>query len=143
MAEHFYKAIEVQSPVLPKRTKKYVYFLQPPLPICATQPSGLSGNFIGFFFFQISGVAINCHTCSYMNDDGKCLRGEGICTTQNSQQCMLKKIFEGSRDKTAREHSNYLLNKNGVAWGGDIIGINELGNSEDFIPSRTEQNSRY
>lgn len=44
-----------------------------------------------------SGVAINCHTCSYMNEDGKCLRGEGICTTQNSQQCMLKKIFEGGK----------------------------------------------
>ncbi|XP_057622918.1 acrosomal protein SP-10-like [Chionomys nivalis] len=44
-----------------------------------------------------SGVAINCHTCSYMNDDGKCLRGEGVCTTQNSQQCMLKKIFEGGK----------------------------------------------
>nr|XP_048304901.1 acrosomal protein SP-10 [Myodes glareolus] len=44
-----------------------------------------------------SGVAINCHTCSYMNDDGKCLRGEGVCTTQNSQQCMLKKVFEGGK----------------------------------------------
>ncbi|XP_041513814.1 acrosomal protein SP-10 [Microtus oregoni] len=44
-----------------------------------------------------SGVAINCHTCSYMNDDGKCLHGEGICTTQNSQQCMIKKIFEGGK----------------------------------------------
>ncbi|XP_055478228.1 acrosomal protein SP-10-like [Psammomys obesus] len=44
-----------------------------------------------------SGVVINCHTCAYMNDDGKCLRGEGICTTQNSQQCMLKKIFEGGK----------------------------------------------
>uniref|UniRef100_A0A8C2M144 Acrosomal vesicle protein 1 n=1 Tax=Cricetulus griseus TaxID=10029 RepID=A0A8C2M144_CRIGR len=44
-----------------------------------------------------SGIAINCHTCAYMNDDGKCLRGEGVCTTQNSQQCMLKKIFEGGK----------------------------------------------
>ncbi|CAH6860425.1 acrosomal protein SP-10 isoform X1 [Phodopus roborovskii] len=44
-----------------------------------------------------SGAAINCHTCAYMNDDGKCLRGEGVCTTQNSQQCMLKKIFEGGK----------------------------------------------
>ncbi|XP_075823721.1 acrosomal protein SP-10 [Microtus pennsylvanicus] len=43
------------------------------------------------------GVAINCHTCSYMNDDGKCLHGDGICTTQTSQQCMLKKIFEGGK----------------------------------------------
>ncbi|XP_021552091.1 acrosomal protein SP-10 isoform X3 [Neomonachus schauinslandi] len=40
---------------------------------------------------------INCHTCSYMNDHGKCLRGEGVCSTQNSQQCMLKKIFEGGK----------------------------------------------
>ncbi|XP_053449115.1 acrosomal protein SP-10 isoform X3 [Nycticebus coucang] len=44
-----------------------------------------------------SGVLLNCHTCAYMNDQGKCLRGEGICTTQNSQQCMLKKIFEGGK----------------------------------------------
>ncbi|XP_028611749.1 acrosomal protein SP-10-like [Grammomys surdaster] len=44
-----------------------------------------------------SDVSINCHTCAYMNDDAKCLRGEGICTTQNSQQCMLKKIFEGGK----------------------------------------------
>ncbi|KAL1781444.1 acrosomal protein SP-10 [Sigmodon hispidus] len=42
-------------------------------------------------------IAINCHACAYMNDDGKCLRGEGVCTTQNSQQCMLKKIFEGGK----------------------------------------------
>ncbi|OBS80926.1 hypothetical protein A6R68_20859, partial [Neotoma lepida] len=46
---------------------------------------------------QVSKVAINCHTCSYMNDEGKCLHGEGVCTTQNSQQCMLKKIFEGGK----------------------------------------------
>ncbi|KAL6030295.1 hypothetical protein STEG23_036193 [Scotinomys teguina] len=44
-----------------------------------------------------AGVTMNCHTCAYMNDDGKCLRGEGVCTTQNSQQCMLKKIFEGGK----------------------------------------------
>ncbi|XP_020957658.1 acrosomal protein SP-10 isoform X1 [Sus scrofa] len=43
------------------------------------------------------GPILNCHTCSYMNDQGKCLRGEGVCTTQNSQQCMLKKIFEGGK----------------------------------------------
>lgn len=46
-------------------------------------------------YLKISGPILNCHTCSYMNDQGKCLRGEGVCTTQNSQQCMLKKIFEG------------------------------------------------
>ncbi|XP_004417261.1 PREDICTED: acrosomal protein SP-10 isoform X4 [Odobenus rosmarus divergens] len=44
-----------------------------------------------------SGPILNCHTCSYMNDHGKCLRGEGVCSTQNSQQCMLKKIFEGGK----------------------------------------------
>ncbi|KAM4828087.1 acrosomal protein SP-10 isoform 2-T2 [Thomomys bottae] len=44
-----------------------------------------------------SGTALNCHTCAYMNDQGKCLRGEGACTTQNSQQCMLKKIYEGGK----------------------------------------------
>ncbi|XP_045873455.1 acrosomal protein SP-10 isoform X3 [Meles meles] len=44
-----------------------------------------------------SGPILNCHTCSYMNDQGKCLRGEGVCSTQNSQQCMLKKIFEGGK----------------------------------------------
>ncbi|XP_019514413.1 PREDICTED: acrosomal protein SP-10 [Hipposideros armiger] len=41
--------------------------------------------------------ALNCHTCSYLNDQGKCLRGEGVCATQKSQQCMLKKIFEGGK----------------------------------------------
>uniref|UniRef100_F7DTL0 Acrosomal vesicle protein 1 n=1 Tax=Callithrix jacchus TaxID=9483 RepID=F7DTL0_CALJA len=45
---------------------------------------------------QPSGI-LNCYACAYMNDQGKCLRGEGICTTQNSQQCMLKKIFEGEK----------------------------------------------
>ncbi|XP_025784314.1 acrosomal protein SP-10-like isoform X3 [Puma concolor] len=45
----------------------------------------------------LSGPILNCHTCSYMNDQGKCLRGEGVCSTQNSQQCMLKKIFEGGK----------------------------------------------
>ncbi|KAM6158654.1 acrosomal protein SP-10-like [Rhynchocyon petersi] len=43
------------------------------------------------------GAGINCHTCLFMNEQGRCLRGEGVCTTQNSQQCMLKKIFEGGR----------------------------------------------
>ncbi|XP_062054439.1 acrosomal protein SP-10-like isoform X2 [Lepus europaeus] len=38
---------------------------------------------------------VDCHTCSFMTDEGECLHGEGVCTTQNSQQCMLKKIFEG------------------------------------------------
>ncbi|XP_043308533.1 acrosomal protein SP-10 isoform X2 [Cervus canadensis] len=46
---------------------------------------------------QVSGPSLSCHTCSYMNDQGKCLRGEGVCATQNSQQCMLKKIFEGGK----------------------------------------------
>ncbi|XP_042530901.1 acrosomal protein SP-10 isoform X2 [Dipodomys spectabilis] len=46
---------------------------------------------------QSSGSALNCHTCAYMNDQGKCLRGEGVCTTQNSQQCMLKKIYEAGK----------------------------------------------
>ncbi|XP_062054437.1 acrosomal protein SP-10 [Lepus europaeus] len=44
-----------------------------------------------------SGEHVDCHTCAFMNDQGKCLRGEGVCTTQNSQQCMLKKIFEGGK----------------------------------------------
>lgn len=46
-------------------------------------------------YLKFAGPILNCHTCSYMNDQGKCLRGEGVCSTQNSQQCMLKKIFEG------------------------------------------------
>ncbi|EAW67649.1 acrosomal vesicle protein 1, isoform CRA_b [Homo sapiens] len=56
------------------------------------QPSGeqASGE-------QPSGTILNCYTCAYMNDQGKCLRGEGTCITQNSQQCMLKKIFEGGK----------------------------------------------
>ncbi|XP_036786236.2 acrosomal protein SP-10-like [Manis pentadactyla] len=44
-----------------------------------------------------SGPVVNCHTCSYMNDQGKCLHGEGVCSTQNSQQCMLKKIFKDGK----------------------------------------------
>ncbi|XP_061058627.1 acrosomal protein SP-10-like isoform X3 [Eubalaena glacialis] len=55
------------------------------------QPSGIPPS------STISGPVLNCHTCSYMNDQGKCLRGEGVCSTQNSQQCMLKKIFEGGK----------------------------------------------
>ncbi|XP_073096070.1 acrosomal protein SP-10 [Manis javanica] len=44
-----------------------------------------------------SGPVFNCHTCSYMNNQGKCLHGEGVCSTQNSQQCMLKKIFKDGK----------------------------------------------
>ncbi|XP_044114087.1 acrosomal protein SP-10 isoform X3 [Neovison vison] len=55
------------------------------------QPSGIPPS------STFSGPILNCHTCSYMNDQGKCLRGEGVCSTQNSQQCMLKKIFEGGK----------------------------------------------
>ncbi|XP_008591526.1 PREDICTED: acrosomal protein SP-10 [Galeopterus variegatus] len=55
------------------------------------QPSGAP------FSSTSSGTILNCHTCAYMNDQGKCLRGEGVCTTENSQQCMLKKIFEGGK----------------------------------------------
>uniref|UniRef100_A0A8C2VXV2 Acrosomal vesicle protein 1 n=1 Tax=Chinchilla lanigera TaxID=34839 RepID=A0A8C2VXV2_CHILA len=46
---------------------------------------------------ETSGAILNCHTCAYMNNQGKCLRGEGMCTTEKSQQCMLKKIFEGGK----------------------------------------------
>ncbi|XP_066110547.1 acrosomal protein SP-10 [Saccopteryx bilineata] len=42
-------------------------------------------------------AVINCHTCSYMNDQGQCLRGEGVCSAEKSQKCMLKKIFEGGK----------------------------------------------
>ncbi|XP_004331335.1 acrosomal protein SP-10 [Tursiops truncatus] len=55
------------------------------------QPSGIPPS------STISGPVLNCHTCSYMNDQGICLQGEGVCSTQNSQQCMLKKIFEGGK----------------------------------------------
>uniref|UniRef100_A0A673UIP8 Acrosomal vesicle protein 1 n=1 Tax=Suricata suricatta TaxID=37032 RepID=A0A673UIP8_SURSU len=55
------------------------------------QPTGIPPS------STFSGPILNCHTCSYMNDQGKCLRGEGVCSTQNSQQCMLKKIFEGGK----------------------------------------------
>ncbi|XP_024596603.1 acrosomal protein SP-10 [Neophocaena asiaeorientalis asiaeorientalis] len=55
------------------------------------QPSGIPPS------STVSGPVLNCHTCSYMNDQGKCLQGEGVCSTQNSQQCMLKKIFEGRK----------------------------------------------
>uniref|UniRef100_A0A3Q2I040 Acrosomal vesicle protein 1 n=1 Tax=Equus caballus TaxID=9796 RepID=A0A3Q2I040_HORSE len=55
------------------------------------QPSGSPST------STFSGPVLNCHTCSFMNDQGKCLRGEGVCSTQNSQQCMLKKIFEGGK----------------------------------------------
>ncbi|NP_001069394.1 acrosomal protein SP-10 isoform X1 [Bos indicus] len=57
----------------------------------AEQPSELPPS------STFSGPPLSCHTCSYMNDQGKCLRGEGVCSTQNSQQCMLKKIFEGGK----------------------------------------------
>ncbi|XP_074177899.1 acrosomal protein SP-10 [Rhinolophus sinicus] len=59
------------------------------------QPSGSPPSSTGFIKF--SDPVLNCHTCAYMNDQGKCLRGEGICATQKSQQCMLKKIFEGGK----------------------------------------------
>ncbi|KAL4830214.1 hypothetical protein H8958_016680 [Nasalis larvatus] len=55
------------------------------------QPSGASISNIS------TGTILNCYTCAYMNDQGRCLRGEGTCITQNSQQCMLKKIFEGGK----------------------------------------------
>uniref|UniRef100_A0A2K5W274 Acrosomal vesicle protein 1 n=1 Tax=Macaca fascicularis TaxID=9541 RepID=A0A2K5W274_MACFA len=55
------------------------------------QPSGAPISSIS------TGTILNCYTCAYMNDQGRCLRGEGTCITQNSQQCMLKKIFEGGK----------------------------------------------
>ncbi|XP_069324802.1 acrosomal protein SP-10 isoform X2 [Eulemur rufifrons] len=61
-------------------------------PAAAEQPSGEPAA-----AEQPSGITLSCHVCAYMNDQGKCLRGEGICTTQNAQQCMLKKIFEGGK----------------------------------------------
>ncbi|XP_074258022.1 acrosomal protein SP-10 [Saimiri boliviensis] len=57
----------------------------------AEQPSGATISRTSI------GIILNCYACAYMNDQGKCLRGEGICTTQKSQQCMLKKIFEGGK----------------------------------------------
>ncbi|XP_062951743.1 acrosomal protein SP-10 isoform X2 [Cynocephalus volans] len=61
------------------------------------QPSGEQPSMEQASGEQPSGTILNCHTCAYMNDQGKCLRGEGVCTTENSQQCMLKKIFEGGK----------------------------------------------
>ncbi|XP_006867728.1 PREDICTED: sperm acrosomal protein FSA-ACR.1-like [Chrysochloris asiatica] len=61
------------------------------------QPSSEPSSEFIRFILKLSGTGLNCHTCSYMNDQGKCLRGEGVCSTQNSQQCMLKKIFEGGK----------------------------------------------
>ncbi|KAM5312316.1 uncharacterized protein AAES06_021849 [Glossophaga mutica] len=67
----------------------------------AEQPSDIaSSNTSSEFhlaYLTFSGPALKCVTCSYMNDQGKCLRGEGVCSTQKSQQCMLKKIFEAGK----------------------------------------------
>lgn len=64
----------------------------------SSSPRGVTQGYTREFhqaYLKFSGPAINCHTCSYMTSEAKCLRGEGSCTIQNSQQCMLKKIFEG------------------------------------------------
>ncbi|EAW67659.1 acrosomal vesicle protein 1, isoform CRA_l [Homo sapiens] len=64
----------------------------------SSQPNELSGSIDHQTSVQqLPGTILNCYTCAYMNDQGKCLRGEGTCITQNSQQCMLKKIFEGGK----------------------------------------------
>lgn len=102
---------------------------------------------------KFSGPVLNCHTCSYMNDQGICLQGEGVCSTQNSQQCMLKKIFEGMwglhEPVFAREHINQLE----YWWGGDrVAGAKEgtavipqkLGDPGEPYPFKNqEQNSSY
>ncbi|KAG3286901.1 acrosomal vesicle protein 1, transcript variant X1 [Ictidomys tridecemlineatus] len=65
------------------------------------QPSGEHGSGEQLsstpFASTSPGTMLSCYTCAYMTEKGKCLRGEGVCTTQNSQQCMLKKIFEGGK----------------------------------------------
>lgn len=119
------------------RTRKW-NVLYPPtccpssLPRCVTQ--GYTTWILRLFHqadLKFSGPVLNCHTCSYMNDQGKCLQGEGVCSTQNSQQCMLKKIFEGMwglhEPVFAREHINQLE----YWWGGDTVAGAEEGTSCD------------
>lgn len=80
-------------------------------------------------YLTFSGPPIDCHTCSYMDSEGKCLRGEGSCTLQNSQQCMLKKIFEGIGGTSwgdlcqqTHEYSWRVVGwQEARAWGGDKL----------------------
>lgn len=72
-------------------------------------------------YLKFAGPILNCHTCSYMNDQGKCLRGEGVCSTQNSQQCMLKKIFEGMwglHNTISDRETHQLMSTLESSWGG-------------------------
>lgn len=71
-----------------------------------------------------------------MNDQGKCLRGEGICATQKSQQCMLKKIFEGMwglhEAIFAREYINRVL------MGSSVVGGGGLSRDQAVVPRNLE-----
>ncbi|TKC34463.1 hypothetical protein EI555_019702, partial [Monodon monoceros] len=85
----------LQVNTLPVNSRRVKRLLVNGLQVNSLQASRLQAQFQADLKF--SGPVLNCHTCSYMNDQGKCLQGEGVCSTQNSQQCMLKKIFEGGK----------------------------------------------
>ena len=93
------------------------------LPRCVTQgyTPGSQGYFIRLIL-NFSGPPLSCHTCSYMNDQGKCLRGEGVCSTQNSQQCMLKKIFEGMWGLHGLVFDRELISQLEYWWGRGWLG---------------------
>lgn len=106
------------------------------LPRSVTQgyTPGSQGYFIRLIL-NFSGPSLSCHTCSYMNDQGKCLRGEGVCATQNSQQCMLKKIFEGMWGLHGLVFDRELITQLEYWWGRGWLGWQgpEEGSSWDSL----------
>ena len=105
------------------RPTKWFYLLSIiPSQMCESRlHTGSQGYFIRLIL-NFSGPSLSCHTCSYMNDQGKCLRGEGVCSTQNSQQCMIKKIFEGMWGLHGLVFDRELISQLEYWWGWGWLG---------------------
>ncbi|XP_014649159.1 PREDICTED: secreted seminal-vesicle Ly-6 protein 1-like [Ceratotherium simum simum] len=41
--------------------------------------------------------ALQCFQCDRVNANGVCESGESFCQTEGSQQCFLRKVYEGDR----------------------------------------------
>ena len=113
---------------------------------CVTQgyTPGSQGYFIRLIL-NFSGPSLSCHTCSYMNDQGKCLRGEGVCSTQNSQQCMLKKIFEGMWGLHGLVFDRELITQLEYRWGRGWLGWQEPeeGSSWDSLETKDSRGPQF
>ncbi|XP_010626980.1 secreted seminal-vesicle Ly-6 protein 1-like [Fukomys damarensis] len=53
--------------------------------------------FLGLALLSYLGQALICVQCDRRNSDGVCETGEHTCQAYGSQQCSLRKIYEGDK----------------------------------------------